>query len=183
MKGRQIIRESQRPQQVLKTLSHLQSRLHLHLHLHLIKQPDFNCPHDNRVGGLGTFGPMWTCNTHRLLERKECLIYSFGSDGKYAWEDGLVDLLGRTHWCEIHGFDPVDHKRAGDDILKNIHYHKWDLKSSYHDMFNAALGAKNARRDTIQESYTFQEILDKLGHQERTIDILRMNCGTKKTEW
>jgi hypothetical protein len=125
---------------------------------------------------------MWTCNTHRLLERKECLIYSFGSDGKYTWEDGLVDLLGNTK-CEIHVFDRFDHKRVGDDILKNIHYHKWDLKSSYHNTFNAALSVKNARRDAILESYTFQEILVKLGHQERTIDILRMNCGTRKTEW
>ena len=124
---------------------------------------------------------MWTCNVHRLLERKECLIYSFGSNGKYTWEDSLIDILGSTH-CEIHVFHPIDHKRAGDDILKNIHYHKWDLESSYHDMFNAALSG-NARRDAIQDSYTFQEILVKLGHQERTIDILRMDCGARKTEW
>jgi hypothetical protein len=126
---------------------------------------------------------MLTCNTHRLLDRKECLIYSFGLlDGNYTWEDGLVDLLGSAH-CEIHVFDPADHERAGDGILKNIHYHNWDLKSSYHDMFNAELN-RNARRDAITESFTFQEILVKLGHQKRTIDILRMNCGTtKKTEW
>jgi hypothetical protein len=97
------------------------------------------------------------------------------------WEDGVVELLGSTH-CEIHVFDPDDQERPGDDMLKNIHYHKWDLKSSYHDMFNGALSG-NARRDAIQESYTFQEILVKLGHQERTIDILRMNCGIRKTEW
>jgi hypothetical protein len=124
---------------------------------------------------------MWTCNVHRLLDRKDCLIYSFGSDGKYTWEDGLVDLLGSTH-CEIHVFDPVDHKRAGDNILQNIHYHKWDLKSSYHDMFNADRN-RNARRGVNLDSFTFQEILVKLGHQERTIDILRMNCGTRLTEW
>jgi hypothetical protein len=36
------------------------------------------------------------------------------------------------------------------------------------------------RRDAIDNSYTFQEIL-KLGQQERTIDILEMNCGNKYT--
>jgi hypothetical protein len=80
-------------------------------------------------------------------------------------------------------FDSADHERTGDDILKNIHYHNWDLKSSYNDIFNAELN-RNARRDAIVDSFTFQEILVKLGHQERTIDILRMNCGiVRKTEW
>jgi hypothetical protein len=125
---------------------------------------------------------MLTCNVHRLLDRKECLIYSFGSDGEYMWEDSLIDLLGSTYWCEIHVFDPIDHERTGDDILKNIHFHKWDLKSSYNDIFNADRN-RNARRGANLDSFTFQEILVKLGHQERTIDILRMNCGTRKTEW
>jgi uncharacterized protein involved in tellurium resistance len=146
----------------------------------LIKQPDINCPHENRVGGLGV-GPMWTCNAHRLLDRKECLIYSFGSDGTYTWEDGLIDLLGNTN-CEIHVFDPADHERAGNDVLKNIHYHKWDLKSSYHDMFNDDKN-RNARRGINLDSFTFQEILDKLGHQDLTIDILRIDCVTRLTEW
>jgi hypothetical protein len=116
------------------------------------------------------------------MDRKECLIYSFGSDGKYTWEDGLVDLLGSAH-CEIHVFDYADHERAGDDILKNIHYHKWALKSSYDDKFNAELN-RHARRDAIVNSFTFQEILVKLGHQERTIDILRIKYGVfRKTEW
>jgi hypothetical protein len=124
---------------------------------------------------------MWTCNAHRLLDRKDCLIYSFGSDGKYSWEDGLVDLLGSTH-CEIHVFEPDDHERAGDEILNIIHYHKWDLKSSYHGMFNADQH-RDTRRGVHQDSFTFGEILDKLGHRDRTIDILRMNCGKRLTEW
>jgi hypothetical protein len=97
------------------------------------------------------------------------------------WEDSLIDLLGSTH-CEIHVFDLIDHKRAGDDALKNIHYHKWDLKSSYNDMYNAARSG-TARRGAKLDSYTFQEILVKLGHQERTIDILRMNCDKRLTKW
>jgi hypothetical protein len=125
---------------------------------------------------------MWTCNAHRLLDRKECLIYSFGSDGLYTWEDGLIDLLGSTH-CEIHVFDPYGFNRTGDDILKNIHYHNWELKSSYNDMFNDELLHK-IRRDALENTFTFQEILAKLGHKGRTIDIMRMDCGTiKKTEW
>jgi hypothetical protein len=148
----------------------------------LNKKPDFNCPHENRVGGLGIGGQTLTCNAHRLLDRKKCLIYSFGSDGKYTWEDGLVDLLGSMH-CEIHVFDPADHERAGDAVLKNIHYHKWDLKSSYDEAFNAKQKG-DARRGANPDSFTFQESLDKLGHQDRTIDILRVDCGdTRLTEW
>jgi hypothetical protein len=129
-------------------------------------QPDFTCPHVNRVGGHGD-GPKWTCDPHRLLDRKDCLIYSIGSEGNYAWEDALIALLGSPH-CEIHVFDHGDYARPGDPENKNIHFHQWGLKS-YNDPHKPDL------------LLTFEETVKQLGHKSRRIDILKIDCET--CEW
>lgn len=130
-------------------------------------QPEFTCPYISRVGGPGN-GARWTCDPHRLMQRSDCLIYSVGSDGMYAWEDDLVELLGSTH-CEIHVFHSPgssDHfARAGDPESKNIHYHPWGLQSS------ASGGTFGLM--------SFQEALIKLGHENRVMDVLRIDCDDK----
>jgi hypothetical protein len=97
------------------------------------------------------------------MERSDCLIYSVGSDGTYAWEDDLVELLGSTH-CEIHVFhapgSSEHYARAGDPEAKNIHFHPRDFGL-----------------------ISFQDALNKLGHQNRIIDILRVVDCDDKCEW
>jgi mannosyltransferase OCH1-like enzyme len=141
-------------------------------------QPELTCPHTNRVGGHGD-GPKWTCDPHRLLDRKDCLIYSIGSEGKYEWEEALIDLLGSAH-CEIHVFDPGNYARPGDPENNNIHYHSWGLKSSYDHGYNAEI-SNNALDGEAPDMLSFQRTMDKLGHQGRTLDILKIDC--EKCEW
>ena len=58
-------------------------------------------------------GPKWICDPHRLRKKKECLVYSFGSNGKAEFEQDLKDEIGDN--LEIHTFDPVKYnKRNGD---------------------------------------------------------------------
>jgi hypothetical protein len=137
-------------------------------------EPLFTCPHVVRIGGVGD-GPKWTCDPHRIKKvaarrgrdgknTSNCLVYSIGSEGRYSFEDNLVELMG-PDVCEIHVFDPGNYSRPQNDRL-NIHYHNWGLKSSY---------------DTSQPLYggtfvSFPEILRKLGHENRTIDILKVDC-------
>jgi Methyltransferase domain len=84
--------------------------------------PIFTCAHICQAGGRGD-GPKWTCDPHRLPKQPNCLIYSIGSSGDYAFEDGLVKALG-TH-CEIHVFDPdPSFGRKNDAEKRNI----WDGK-------------------------------------------------------
>jgi hypothetical protein len=130
-------------------------------------QPEFTCPYVSRVGGHQT------CDPHRLLEREECVVYSVGSDGTYVWEDALVDLLGSKH-CEIHVFDSGNYARAGDPENKNIHYHKWGLDESA----SASSAASVASSDLV----SFQDTLKRLGHQDRAINVLRIDCGDN-CEW
>jgi hypothetical protein len=133
----------------------------------------------NRVGGQGD-GATWTCDPHRLLEREECVVYSIGSDGTYVWEDALVDLLGSKH-CEIHVFDSGNYTRAGDPELKNIHYHQWGIKSTYDKVFNAELSHVGLTGE-LDKLLSFPETLKNFREENRTIDILRINCD-KKCEW
>ncbi len=105
------------------------------------------------------------------MERSDCLIYSVGSDGTYAWEDDLVELLGSTH-CEIHVFhapgSSEHYARAGDPETKNIHYHRWEQQTS-------------ASGGTVG-LMSFRDALNKVGHQNRIIDVLSIDCDDK-CEW
>jgi hypothetical protein len=157
----------------------------------------FTCPHLRKVGGLGD-GPKWTCDVERLtrvVERRrqarisgaisdssgsgggngsssDCLIYSIGSNGNYRWEDGLLAALGPI--CEIHIFDPGNYDRPGQAVDKNMHYHRWGLTSSY-----AQKGQAPKREQW--KVYSFQEIQRKLGHENRTLDVLKIDC--EGCEW
>jgi hypothetical protein len=132
-----------------------------------------------RVGGRGD-GATWTCDPHRLLERKDCVVYSIGSDGTYEWEDALIDLLGNKH-CEIHVIDSGNHARAGDAELKNIHYHRWGIKSSYDRVFNAKLSQVGITAE-FPKLITFQDTLKYFSEENRTIDILKIDC-LDNCEW
>lgn len=139
-------------------------------------EPLFTCPHVIRVGYAGD-GPKWTCDPHRIKKiaarrktdgskQSDCLVYSVGSEGRYGFEDSLVDLLGPDTVCEIHVFDPGNYSRP-ENARRNIHYHAWGLKSSYDKSQPTFDGAT---------FMSFPDILRTLGHENRTIDILKVDC-------
>ena len=82
----------------------------------------------------------------------------------------MYDLLG--HMCEIHIFDPGNYERPAGLADKNMHYHKWGLTSSYSDEYKARAG---------REYYSFPEIRRRLGHENRKIDIFKIDC--EGCEW
>jgi Methyltransferase domain len=143
--------------------------------------PIFTCPNLRRVGGRGD-GPKWMCDPHRLVQYSDCLIYSIGSFGIYHFEDGLISILKENSktvtedddsWypnCEIHVFDPdPNFEREGDAEVNNIHYHPWGLRTSDNTF---------QRRGFPEhfEFLSFQEIQQRLGHTNRRIDVLKIDC-------
>jgi hypothetical protein len=115
-------------------------------------------------------GPKWICNPHRIREtRPDCLVYSIGSNGQYDFEEGMLQELstnGRS--CEIHVFDFGGYERP-EDAARNIHYHQWGLEGS-------------EEKSTIKRKMmSFPDIVKALGHEERTIDILKIDC--EGCEW
>lgn len=138
--------------------------------------PIFNCPQKKRVWGLGD-GPKWVCDPHRLRRQVAarrragepdplCLVYSVGSNGNYEFEDGLHKYTGTD--CEVHIFDySADYDRPAENEDKNFHFHRWGLQ-----------GSQQHRGPMF---FSFQEILKKLGHEYRTIDIFKIDC--EGCEW
>jgi hypothetical protein len=142
--------------------------------------PNFACPSLERVGGLGD-GAKWTCDPDRLPQN--CLVYSYGSAGNYAFEEGLLSIRN----CEIHVFDPGNYARPGDEA-KGIYYHQWGLKSSYDTQRIDMSLVGRMLGDPLQPAFqlvskmrTYPETLKLLGHESRTIDILKIDC--EKCEW
>eukprot|EP00951_Prasinocladus_malaysianus_P019895 scaffold161663_cov33-Prasinocladus_malaysianus.AAC.1 len=65
-------------------------------------EPNFSCMFERRLGLPGD-GGKWVCDPHKLQRVKDCLVYSFGSDNKFDFEEAVTYQIG-PH-CEIHTFD------------------------------------------------------------------------------
>ena len=64
--------------------------------------PAFNCPHElERIGALGD-GGKWLCGLSRLESKPDCVVYSIGAATHASFE---AELLARTRFCEVWGFD------------------------------------------------------------------------------
>jgi hypothetical protein len=149
----------------------------------------FTCPRLDKVGGLGD-GPKWTCDIDRVggqavrrkqadpdAPHKHCLIYSIGSNGDYQWEDAVQETLSSAGGCEIHIFDPGNFDRGVNNTSKGMMYHKWGLTSSYEKTANDLV----TKRGNGIVTHSFPEIQKLLGHEGRTIDILKIDC--EGCEW
>ena len=124
----------------------------------------------------------------KQLYKSHCLIYSIGSNGNYLWEDAVFDSLGNE--CEIHIFDPDPFDRSGMTENKNMHFHQWGLGSSYSKdwMYRQSRpraskqgGRKRGEVKRDRTLYSFQEIRKRLGHDNCTIDLFKIDC--EGCEW
>ncbi len=149
-------------------------------------EPLFSCPHLHRVGGAGD-GPKWTCDPHRIkrvVQRRNttCLIYSIGCWNVYLWEDGLFHLLGPDVVCEFHIFDPGHFDRPLVNAQRNMHYHSWGIKSSYHNDTRISHVIDHQGNPMLNGTFlSLPETMRLLGHTNRTIDILKVDC--ESCEW
>jgi hypothetical protein len=59
-----------------------------------------------------------------------------------------------------------DYTRKGDAASKGIHFHKWGLRSSYSD----------AGRLPKYTYLTLREMMQRLNHTGRALDIFKVDC-------
>jgi hypothetical protein len=130
-------------------------------------QEEFHCAYAQRLPTAGGGdGPKWVCDPHRFRNKKDCLVYSIGSNGKAEFERGVKDDIG-DH-CEIHTFDFNNYNRRNGHFDKALEglatFHHWGL------------GTEDQARNRPQMFKTLSQTMQELGHTNRTIDLFKIDC-------
>lgn len=142
-------------------------------------EPEASCFSEERFGSDSDVryeafgdGPKFVCGVDVLAQKakllgKNCLVYSVGSNNDVRFEKSV-----HTHitGCEIHTFDPTltDTPFVGGEYAT---FHPWGLGTDGGKEGNTM----HTRKDE-GERMSFQTIIQKLGHTNRTIDILKIDC-------
>mmetsp|Transcript_50913 Transcript_50913/g.59490 ORF Transcript_50913/g.59490 Transcript_50913/m.59490 type:complete len:295 (+) Transcript_50913:3-887(+) len=142
-------------------------------------EPDFTCPHERRIGGMGD-GAKWVCDPHRLMVTEvDCLIYSVGSEGNFMFENAVMAKIGKH--CEIHTFDPeIQGAAYGHLAPKGVNYHNWGFMSESDG--EKAQARLYAPVNKVKGNFkTMKETIEVLGHGGREIDVFKIDC--EGCEW
>jgi hypothetical protein len=117
--------------------------------------PYFQCPRQRKIGGK------WICDPDRLLSSSAdkiassaCLIYSISASGNDWLQHGGDSFFGDQ--CEIHAFGHGS-GIAADGGSKVVHH--------------------NVATDDPSQQVSLSEARKFLRHQNRTIDILALDCS------
>ena len=130
-------------------------------------QVEFICPLARRLpSDSKADGPKWVCQPHRLAQKKDCLVYSVGSNGKNEFEKAVKEELGEH--CEIHTFDMESYNR------RNGHFK--DALDGYAEFHNWGLGTEAQAKKNPDTFKTLKQTMEELGHAGRTIDIFKIDC-------
>lgn len=135
-------------------------------------EPEANCLTEERFGSVKRFqavgdGPKFVCGVDMIKELKkgDCLVYSLGSNNKIDYEIAIRAHMG----CEVHTFDPtLDEPFIGDDYAT---FHPWAIGN----------GGMITIRGKTHETMPLGSVIQKLGHENRTIDMLKIDIET--SEW
>jgi hypothetical protein len=148
---------------------------------------EFDCPNEKLVGGSdggnSAGGSAWfICNPQGMpgayrarqaekrkvgllgfrKAKKGCLIYTSKRTSTLGFETALPNQ------CEIHVFAPgeiSDATRINANLQSNIHLHDWGFK-----------GISVQTNPGGGQFMTFQETVKELGHTDRDIDLLVLDC-------
>ncbi|KII83776.1 hypothetical protein PLICRDRAFT_127233 [Plicaturopsis crispa FD-325 SS-3] len=122
----------------------------------------FNCPHEvERIGALGD-GGKWVCGLSRVEQKPDCVIYSVGINYESSFE---ADILSRTQFCEIWGYDftvGAFGPQIADSYKHRTHFHPFGLSGV----------DSHGPKDTAP-MYTLKSLMTMNGHKH--IDILKID--------
>eukprot|EP00965_Chrysotila_dentata_P104872 3463893-Pleurochrysis_carterae.AAC.1 len=115
-------------------------------------------------------------------KQTSCLIYSFGSNGDDAWEAAMAKRLPN---CEVHIFDPS----LSVELAKEVTQRAQGYGGFFHPFGLVAPNAEGQLGSVVQQSsragnwtlYTYQQIVEMLGHRGRTVDYFKIDI--EGNEW
>lgn len=120
-------------------------------------EPTFSCRYEQRLGNNGD-GGKWICDVFQLLKRSNCLVYSFGSNGEFSFENETKRVLPN---CEIHTFD-----RKLFNCTTFCQFHRVRIGNGTHS------GTKSLHM-----------IMKDLNHEQRYLDILKIDVEGSEFEF
>ena len=137
-----------------------------------IYEPEATCFSEERFGSETRYsafgdGPKFICGVDFIAHQtahlgKDCLVYSVGSNNNIAFEKAVYTIM---KGCEIHTFDPTLNKPfVGDEYAT---FHPWGLGED---------GVVAKQRGKSWEGKSFETVFRELGHENRTIDVLKIDC-------
>lgn len=131
-----------------------------------ISEERFGSDSDERYDAFGD-GPKFVCGVDYIAakaKKGDCLIYSVGSNNDVRFEKAV-----HTHMkgCEVHTFDPTVAEDAfiGGEYAQ---FHSWGLGTD-----GGTEGISMGGLDTGSRK-SFETVVRDLGHDNRTIDILKV---------
>ena len=141
-------------------------------------EPDYDCNTKTRVGAryFGD-GPKFMCDVEVIPPQKKCLVYSVGSNGDFSFETAIF----KRFECEIHTFDPTDTTGTWKDKAKSAHAVFHDLGLGEKKEFVKIMRTHAQKKKPKCALDTFRNIVRSLGHDERMIDVLKIDC--EGCEW
>ncbi|CAG5126489.1 unnamed protein product [Candidula unifasciata] len=113
------------------------------------------------------------CQDEPYTVKAPCLVYSFGINWEFGFDDAMVKL-----GCEVHMFDPS--MKEKDHMRGNATFHNMGIGSYNTDSFVPRHDIYVKDRQTWKVR-TVKTIMKELGHQNRVIDVFKMDVET--TEW
>lgn len=130
---------------------------------------------DKATEGLGKSEAPWgLCRDFVPKPISKCLVYAMGIRDIYSNE-----LLMGREGCEVHAFDcTINHPAT---LGKNVHFHPWCLGAGKGDDEFKLDGARRGTQADGAEFLTLPAIIRKLGHEDRLLTVLKMDC--EGCEW
>ncbi|CAG2255038.1 unnamed protein product [Mytilus edulis] len=104
------------------------------------------------------------CHDVKYRPPVNCLVYDFGIGNDFVFDDDITKIYG----CEVHGFDPTMKMKS----------RRRSEKAWFHDV---GIGEVEYTRRNKFKMSTFQNISKALGHENRKMDIIKMDI--EKSEW
>ncbi|KAL7463518.1 hypothetical protein ACHAXS_003879 [Conticribra weissflogii] len=108
----------------------------------------------------------------------KCLVYSFGLDTSSQWEESMANTFG----CEVFAFDPTSN--FPEVIAPNVRFYPFGVYQTRDHFGNESARSNNyflsqsSHYNSIDPTKlrTLGEIVAHLGHEERPIDVMKLDC-------
>ena len=122
----------------------------------------YRCPGITEKVGALSDGGKWVCGVDTLLQRPDCVIYSFGSNGDTSFEEVLL----QTTKCSVWTFDPTLNaaQQAKINAVPGLHFAPVGLADMDGDMDIAG---------KVRPVRTLATLMRERGHA--WLDVLKMD--------